>query len=78
LWISGTKEKNGAEVETMLYLCWWSNSQREEEFNGRLVMPEPKKSRLEDFKIKAKNGGVFDITEEHCIFAKVKVPDCES
>jgi hypothetical protein len=62
----------------MVYLCWWSNPRREEEFKGRLVMPEPKKSRLEDFKIKVQNGGVVDIIEEHCIFAKVQIPDCEN
>lgn len=72
VWITGTQEVDGKEVETMLYMCWWGNKKKEKDFKDYSKYGETR-TRLENFELSARSVGASHIREEHCDFVHIAV-----
>jgi hypothetical protein len=74
VWLEGTQEVEGIEVETMLHICWWTREEREKHFKEYLC-PGETQTRLDKFLEYVRSAGAVYIIEEHCDFRRIYIHD---
>ena len=70
IWLLGTHELEGTEVETLLYICWWGSEKKEKDFKEYISLGETR-TRLANFEESARIAGATYIREDHCDFVQI-------
>ncbi len=73
VWLLGIEEVEGTEVETMLYICWWTDEEMEKDFKNCVTPPGETRTRLDKFLANARSAGAAYIVEEHCDFRHIYI-----